>query len=127
MSKQARQKFVQLAKADLLRYESELQQLTLGFDEKPQEPIRARTPYMFFVREAREYVSRDLKHIQKRDIMLEVGKLWNSIKQGMPTPGVSVMSYYENLAKQDLVRFKQEHAAYVQKINSMRHSNIVGK
>jgi len=69
-----------LAKQDQQRYELELQNLTLGVQEKPKEPVRARTPYMFFVREARDFVNIHRKDVLKRDIMLEVGKMWNIVK-----------------------------------------------
>ena len=84
MAKQVRAKYVQMAKQDQLRYNQELQQLTLGMDEKPSEPVRARTPYMFFVRDCRDCVKRDKKDILKRDIMSEVGKMWNLVKTGAP-------------------------------------------
>jgi len=91
--------------------------------EKPVQPVRARTPYMFFVREAREFVKTN-KNVPKRDIMLEVGKLWNIIKSGQATPGVNALDHYEKLSKDDLERFKSAHTEYVSKINSMRHKNI---
>ena len=73
-----------MAKHDQLRYNQELQQLTLGMEEKPNEPVRARTPYMFFVRDCRDFVKRDKKDILKRDIMHEVGRMWNMVKKGEP-------------------------------------------
>jgi hypothetical protein len=93
--------------------------------QKPHEPVRARTPYMFFVRDSREYVKKNKKEVQKRDIMLEVGKMWSVVKSGVNCPGVKVLSYYQDLAYKDLDRFKTEHAEYVNIINQLRHRNII--
>ena len=41
--------------------------------------MRARTPYMFFVRDARLKVKDTMTHVPKKDIMLEVGKMWRQI------------------------------------------------
>jgi len=93
----------------------------LGAREKPKEPVRARTPYMFFVREARDFVNRNRRDIQKRDIMLEVGKLWNIVKNEGKCPGINSLDHFNRLAVKDLERFKREHAAYVNTINNLRH------
>ena len=124
MTKGQRAKYATLAKHDQNRYAQELQSLTFGAGEKPIEPVRARTPYMFFVREARNYVNKERKDVLKRDIMLEVGRLWNVVKSGQKCGGVNNIEYYKQLAKQDLERFKSEHAQFVNGINQLRHSNL---
>ena len=79
---------------------------------------------MFFVRDSREYVKNFKKDVPKRDIMLEVGKLWSLVKAHLPCAGVSSLDFYQELARQDLERFKREHAQYVSLINSLRHQNV---
>ena len=126
LPKAQRQKYMTLAKKDQYRYDQEVQQLTFGLQEKPKEPVRARTPYMFFVRDCRDYVKKNMKFVPKRDIMLEVGKMWNEVKDGRPCKGVEPIAHYQNLAAEDLVRFREEHAKYVSTINSLRHRNVQG-
>lgn len=49
---------------------------------------------MFFVRDAREKVKLEMPHVPKKDIMLEVGKLWQEINK-YPHK----LAYYQDLAK----------------------------
>jgi hypothetical protein len=72
---------------------------------------------MFFVRDARLKVKSTMKHVAKKDIMLEVGKLWRQISP-------KDLAYYQQLAKEDLQRFKREHAEFVSRINQMRHNTL---
>lgn len=65
---------------------------------------------MFFVRECREYVKKHMKFVPRRDIMLEVGKMWNLVKEGETCKGVQPLAHYQELSSQDLDRFKKEHA-----------------
>ena len=65
---------------------------------------------MFFVRDARMKVKTTMLHIPKKDIMLEVGKLWRQISP-------SELQYYQKMAKDDLLRFKREHGEFVSRIN----------
>ena len=46
---------------------------------------------MFFVRDARLKVKTTMKHIPKKDIMLEVGKLWRKIS-------TKDLGFYQTLA-----------------------------
>ena len=57
-----------------------------------------------------------MKHVPKRHIMHEVGRLWREITPAELLP-------YEKLSARDLDRFKLEHAAFVRQINSRRHAN----
>ena len=87
---------------------------------QPKEPTRARTPYMFFVRDARQKVKLEMPHVPKKDIMLEVGKLWKEINKHP-----NQLRYYQELARKDLERFKFEHANFVNQINLLRRQNIM--
>lgn len=80
---------------------------------------------MFFVRDSREYVKTHMLQVPKRDIMLEVGKMWNLVKSSIPCQGVQNMDYYREQARLDLDRFKREHAEYVSQINRLRHLNVL--
>mgnify|MGYP001146850719 CR=1 FL=1 len=72
---------------------------------------------MFFVRDARMKVKTTMLHVPKKDIMLEVGKLWRQISS-------IDLQYYQTMAKEYLLRFKREHGEFVSRINQMRHMNI---
>jgi hypothetical protein len=74
-----------LAKLDKIRFEQELRQLVSldnGGVEAPAPPKKPLTPYMFFVRETRPKVMREMPHIPPLSIMKEVGNLWKKISQG---------------------------------------------
>lgn len=50
--------------------------------------------------------------------------MWNILKQVGQVPGINSLDHYEKLAREDLERFKMEHASYVNKINELRRSNV---
>jgi hypothetical protein len=83
------------------------------------EPTRARTPYMFFVRDARLKVKEEMPQVPKKDIMQQVGKLWRELNEKPEE-----LAYYQELARKDLERFKLEHAEFVSKINALRRKNL---
>jgi uncharacterized protein YaaR (DUF327 family) len=75
---------------------------------------------MFFVRDAREQVKANMPEVPKRDIMLEVGKMWHEIKNDKKR-----IAPYQEMALKDLQRFKREHAEFVQSINEKRHKTQI--
>jgi hypothetical protein len=78
LTKSQRQKYKDAAKRDKDRFAQELTKLSrVGDDtllyQMPKKPL---TSYMFFVRETRVRIAREMPDIPPLNIMKEVGKVW---------------------------------------------------
>ena len=115
LSKKQKNIYKDQAKMDKLRYENELNQLSLGRvgDVTPMKPKKPLTPYMIFVRETRKMVVDTMPHVRSLNIMKEVGKIWKTVTN-------EELERLKNLAKKDLDRYMQEHEKFVREINLLR-------
>lgn len=78
LTKQQRQKYKDAAKRDKERFSQELAKLSRVNDQTLlyQMPKKPLTAYMFFVRQTRVRVAKEMPEIAPLDIMKEVGKEW---------------------------------------------------
>ena len=81
LSKQQRQKYRDAAKRDKERYSSELIKLSRVNDQTLlyQMPKKPLTAYMYFVRQTRVRVAKEMPDIPPLDVMKEVGKEWQRV------------------------------------------------
>lgn len=100
LTKIQKQKYKEAAKRDKERFANELIELSKAQDDTllykmPKKPL---TAYMFFVRETRRKVAKDMPDIAPLDIMKEVGKIWKKVSE-------INMKRYKAMAEQDTLRY----------------------
>ena len=76
----------------------------------PKKPL---TAYMFFVRETRTKVAREMPDIPPLDIMKEVGKIWQKQTE------IDLVKFREH-AKLDSLRYQAEMEKFICMLNSLR-------
>ncbi len=112
LSDAEKQPYVDQSKADKSRYEGALESF---LEENPEvaknnkrkrkrlegEPKRAKTAYIFFTIESRDRVKNENPEMKTTEILKELGKQWKTLND-------SKKSKYEEMAKNDSARYKQE-------------------
>lgn len=100
LNKQQRQKYRDAAKRDKERYSQELVKLSRVNDQTLlyQMPKKPLTAYMFFVRQTRVRIAREMPDIPPLDVMKEVGKEWQCVS-------AKELAKFKQLAKADDQRY----------------------
>lgn len=115
LNKCQRQKYKDAAKRDKERFSQELAKLSRVNDhsllyQMPKKPL---TAYMFFVRQTRVRIAKEMPDIPPLDIMKEVGKEWQRCCQ-------KDLVKFKALAKVDDTRYQEEMQRFIQHLNSLR-------
>jgi len=110
-----REKYQEMANIDKERYKEEMKNYIPEDDEELKKrkkksknaPKNVSGPYIFFCKEEREKVKEDNPEMSAKEIMSELGKRWQLIKD------TDVVIKYKEMSKADKDRFEEEMKNYV--------------
>jgi hypothetical protein len=106
-----------MADEDKVRYADEMKTYVPSEDEeKPRKsrakkaknsPKNASGPYIFFCKEERELVKKEMPELTAKEIMAELGKRWKEIKD------TDEVEKYKKMAEEDKIRYTEEMKTYI--------------
>jgi hypothetical protein len=80
-------------------------ELSSSFSKKKATgPKRGKSSYLFFCADERSKISSQFPNLKARDVTVELGARWKSLKENNP----QMISHYEKLAEEDKLRYEKE-------------------
>jgi hypothetical protein len=113
-----KEKYRELAKEDKERFDEEMKNYVPVEEEDTRDkkkkkrkaknsPKNASGPYIFFCKEEREKIKKELPELKSQEIIKELGQRWKLIKD------TDKVKKYQEMAEVDKERFKEEMKNYV--------------
>jgi upstream-binding transcription factor len=81
-------------------------------NKDPNKPKRGKSAYIFFCADHRATVKEDLGDANAKEVTVELGRLWNELKESKKTTDKKKLAKYEEQAKQDKERYLKELEEY---------------
>jgi len=112
-------KYQKMAEDDKVRYAEEMKTYVPSEGEEEEKPRKKRAkksknapknasgPYIFFCKEEREIVKKEMPDLTAKEIMTELVKRWKDIKD------TKKAEKYQKMAEEDKVRYTEEMKTYV--------------
>ena len=115
-----KEKYKKMAEEDKVRYAEEMKNYDPSEDVEEEQkarkprakkvknaPKNASGPYIFFCKEERENVKKEMPDLTAKEIMTELGKRWKEIKD------TDEVEKYKKMAEEDKVRYTEEMKNYI--------------